>query len=451
MNRNGSLRLNALKSFLKRRRPAGQGRWTAVSLFSGAGLSDMGYEFAGFRFLTQVEADPKRAPIGEDNFPGSRWLAKDIRSVREEVVRTYRQSTDRPLDLLVATPPCQGMSSSNPSRGRRQTAQAKLLEEKNRLVLEVLPVARELKPRLIVAENVRQVLTLHVTYQGREGKVIDLLEEALPEYVIFNGVVDMADYGIPQIRRRAIIVAVRRDQPWLDRLKSEGLLPWPRPTHSECPSNGDRPWITLGQWFESMEYETLDASDPKLAKGRHPLHFVPNYGPDRYLLVRDIPAHSGRSAYESDTCPTCSFRPVPEGLVTCPPCGSLMRNRPYTLENGDRRLIKGFDSSYRRMDPDRPANTITTNSSHIGSDFKIHPWENRVLSILECADLQTVPRFYDWSRALDERRSYLIRNVIGEALPPYFTYLHGRVLRSLLSAERFPSSRLAKAGRRHGR
>jgi DNA (cytosine-5)-methyltransferase 1 len=85
------------------------------------------------------------------------------------------------------------------------------------------------------------------------------------------------------------------------------------------------------------------------------------------------------------------------------------------------------------MSATRPAPTITTNTSHIGSDFKIHPWENRVLSTLECADIQTVPRFYDWSPALDRGQNYLIRNVIGEAFPTYFTYLHGLLLKELLN------------------
>ena len=110
-----------------------------------------------------------------------------------------------------------------------------------------------------------------------------------------------------------------------------------------------------------------------------------------------------------------------------------MRNRPYVERNGHPSLIRGFYSSYRRMNPSRPAYTITTNSSHVGSDFKIHPWENRVLSILECADLQTVPRFYDWTRARENGTTYLIRNLVGEAFPTYFTYLHGRVLSQILS------------------
>ena len=111
-----------------------------------------------------------------------------------------------------------------------------------------------------------------------------------------------------------------------------------------------------------------------------------------------------------------------------------MRNRPYVERNGQPALINGFNSSYRRMRPERPAYTITTNSSHIGSDFKVHPWENRVLSILECADLQTIPRFYDWTRAKENRTLYLIRNLVGEAFPTYFTYLHGQVLRNFLAS-----------------
>ena len=118
---------------------------------------------------------------------------------------------------------------------------------------------------------------------------------------------------------------------------------------------------------------------------------------------------------------------------SAPSCHTAMKNRPIVIGKKGPRLIKGFKSSYRRMRSDEPASTVTTNSSHVGSDNKIHPWENRVLSILECADLQTVPRCFDWSSAIDSRRLYLIRNVIGEAFPSYFTYLHGRILSGSLS------------------
>ena len=407
---------------------------TAVSLFSGGGLSDLGYELAGFRFCVQVEADQRRAEIGADNFPNSTWITGDVRTSGGEIVNAYCSAASRRLDLLVATPPCQGMSSSNPSRGKRQTPKARALEDKNRLMLGLIPIALVLKPRVIVAENVRQILTLDVEYGGAKGKVIDVLRNSLRDYHVFTGVVNMADYGIPQVRKRALVVAVHKQEPWLEKMSSLDYLPWPYPTHTEQPTGEAQPWLSIRKWLEAMKYPPLDASCKDKAHGEHPLHYVPAYGDDRYQQVSQIPPYSGRSAYQNDTCPSCERDSVETGVILCPSCHEIMRNRPYAEKDGQPYLIKGFQSSYRRMNPDRPAYTITTNSSHVGSDFKIHPWENRVLSILECADLQTVPRFYDWTRAQNNRTLYLIRNLIGEALPTYFTYLHGQTLARILSA-----------------
>ena len=383
-----------VQDFIMQERPVPSGRRTAVSLFSGAGLSDLGYEKAGFQFLIQVELDQRRAAIGADNFPTSKWIAGDVRSSIDEIEKAYRSATSQRLDLLVATPPCQGMSSSNPSRGKRQTPQAKALEEKNRLILEVIPLALRLRPRIIVAENVRQVLTLDVSCDEAEGTVTDVLRNCLREYNVFAGSVNVADYGVPQVRRRALVVAVHKDEKWLRQEPDPDYPAWPPPSHAEKPHDGMQRWVSVQQWLEALQYEPLDARSKDSARGAHPLHFVPAYGPDRYQQVSQIRAYSGRSAYENDACPSCDLRDVERGLATCPSCGNIMRNRPYVERNGQPSLIRGFRSSYRRMSPGRPAYTITTNSSHVGSDFKIHPWENRVLSILECADLQTVPRFY---------------------------------------------------------
>lgn len=422
-----------VRDFILQNRPTDAPHRTAVSLFSGGGLSDLGYEMAGFRFVVQVESDQRRTAIGAKNFPTSQWLTCDVRDSANEIAASYRQKTSTRLDLLVATPPCQGMSSSNPSRGKRQTPQAKALEEKNRLLLEVIPVAHQLKPRVIVIENVRQVLTLEVECNGEKVTAVDLLRGGLPEYEVFPSIVNVADYGVPQVRKRALVVAIHRDEACLDEILSRKRLPVPRPTHAEQSPNGRQPWTSIQKWLETMGYESLDAGSKETAHGTHPLHFVPAYGPDRYRQISEIPAYSGCSAYDNDKCPSCGRQEVAVDLVVCPSCGGVMYNRPYVERDGQPSLIKGFKSSYRRMSPGRPAYTITTNSSHIGSDFKIHPWENRVLSVLECADLQTVPRFYDWTRATEERTVYLVRNLIGEAFPPYFTYLHGQVLDELLS------------------
>lgn len=186
------------------------------------------------------------------------------------------------------------------------------------------------------------------------------------------------------------------------------------------------------QWCEARRYPALDASNEQSATSKDPLHNVPYYPAERYRLIADIPKHSGKSAYDNCTCPNCDRAVGPKDRAKCSHCGGVLWNRPIVRGRGRPRLIRGFLSSYRRMRSDRPAATITTNSSHVGSDWKIHPYENRVLSARECADLQTVPRWYSWKVALKGRQKYLVRNLIGEALPPYFTYLHGHALASLL-------------------
>jgi len=336
------------------------------------------------------------------------------------------------------------MSSSNPGRGRISNPTES--DSRNTLLLETIPTVRALRPRIVVAENVAPLLNRIVEWKGERKTVVRAFADGLRGYHLFGGVVEMADYGIPQMRKRAILVAIRDDEPVLPRLIKAELLPWPRPSHARQATEERKRWITIQEWFESMGYPFLDArtkpSDENLF-----LHFVPEYsrGDRRYDLVAGIPPYSGKNAYANSTCPSCRRDGIPDDFAYCPHCHAVLINRPIVEENGSWRLIKGFQSSYRRAAPNQPAPTITTNTNHLGSDNKIHPWENRLLSVLECADLQTVPRFYDWTWAQETSHRDLMRNVIGEALPPYFTYLHGRVLIEMLGGK-LPASKLSRAG-----
>jgi DNA (cytosine-5)-methyltransferase 1 len=438
--------LESLQNFLLR---ANRRAWLdapCISVFSGAGLSDLGYELAGFSFKVQCESDPHRAELGKRNFPHSKWIVGDVQGVSEELMTGYRQQAgNEPLAIMSVTPPCQGMSSSNPGRGK--IASPEQSDYRNTLLLDSLSIVGGLEPRIIVAENVAPLLNRVITWQGKTETIAKAFVDGLPDYRAYAGVVEMADYGIPQMRKRSIIVAIHKDEPILARLDAKKLLPWPRPTHAQNPAFGRAPWLTFEEWLEKLDYPVLDArtraADPTLL-----LHNVPAYpiADRRYEMIADIPPRSGRNAYSNSTCPWCRQNSIPSDTAYCPHCGGFLTNRPIVQgEDLQWRLIKGFESSYRRAGRNRPAPTVTTNSSHLGSDNKIHPWENRVMSTLECADLQTVPRFYDWSWALSTRHNYVIRNAIGEALPPYFTYLHGKVLSKMLDGS-LPESRLSRAG-----
>ena len=438
--------MRRLERFISARNRRGGPGLSALSLYSGAGLSDLGYELAGFRFKVQCELDDDRAELGERNFPHSKWIVGNVQDKLESIVRAYRRlASGQRLSLLSITPPCQGMSSSNPGRGKMH--EPKESDVRNTLLLEALPIVQRLKPRIVVAENVAPLLNRKITWHRRTLTVVQAFAEGLEGYHLRVGVVEMADYGIPQMRKRLILIALHEDEPVVERLGTQELLPWPRPTHADTPVAGQKPWITIRQWLTRMGYPELDSrthpADPDL-----PLHFVPEYAEDdhRYDLVSSIRRNSGRNAYANSRCPICRRNGIREKTAYCPHCDEVLFNRPVVQEDdGTWRLIKGFGSSYRRAHPARPAPTVTTNSSHVGSDNKIHPWEHRVMSVLECADLQTVPRFFDWTWALETRHNYVIRNVVGEALPPYFTYLHGKVLRDLLAGV-VPRTKLSRIG-----
>jgi DNA (cytosine-5)-methyltransferase 1 len=421
---------------LKTKRPGAKKGLPAISLFSGAGLSDLGYQEAGFKIDVQLELDARRSKVCRDNFPHSSCITGDIRTKANDVIKAYRKSTKTRLALLSITPPCQGMSSSNPERGKASEAVSS--DTRNTLLLEAVPIIRALKPRLIVIENVPLLMNRVVKYNGKEDNLFTIFQNLIGStYAIFSHVVQMADYGVPQDRKRAVVVAIHKNEMSLKFFEQNQILPIPKGTHAKQSTNGYLPWITSKQWFEQMQYPMLDAISKEKSKDDNDiLHFVPYYSGDRYLMVKDIPKNSGKSAYSNSYCHFCKSRNIPARRIKCPKCKMILTNRPYVKKDGRYRLIKGFKTSYRRMHPNRPAATITTSSSHIGSNYKIHPWENRVLSARECADIQTIPRYYIWSKLFDDDQKYLTRVVIGEALPPWFTYQHGKLLRSILENEK---------------
>jgi len=136
-------------------------------------------------------------------------------------------------------------------------------------------------------------------------------------------------------------------------------------------------------------------------------------------------------------CHSCGRVEVGENDAVCPQCGDPLLRPVVKKKRGGYRLITGFrTSTYTRMKSDAPAAAITTASGHIGSNNTIHPFENRLFSTLECALLQTLPKRFKWGTALKRWGHTNIRDMIGEAVPPLFTKLHGKVLRGLLEGKR---------------
>lgn len=414
------------------RRPTGSGL-RAVSLFSNCGAGDTGYAAAGFGFEVMAELDPRRLEVALLNHPGAEGVAGDLRTTWRKVVRAYRRRAggEAPA-LLAACPPCQGMSSAQSQRGSSVDPDAGSRDERNLLVVVIANVARALKPRAIVVENVEAFLTRHVRHPetGRAVSAAALLIERLEkEYAVFPFLADLADFGVPQTRKRAFLTFVRRGEAGLAALESEHRAPYPRPTHSDL---GERRRLTLAAALAEVPTPKLDPRS-KVTAGAG-LSSVPVWSSHRYAMVAAIPAGSAGSAWENDACGSCGPVSVGRDDAACPSCGAALLRPVVANARGRLRLIRGFRAtSYRRMDGRAPAPTITTASGHLGSDTTIHPTENRLLTPAECARLQTFPETFQWGNAVEQWGTTNVRAMIGEAVPPLFTRLHGLALRGVLT------------------
>jgi DNA (cytosine-5)-methyltransferase 1 len=330
------------------------------------------------------------------------------------------------------------MSSARSGKGSHDDADAGSKDERNLLVTIVAKVALKLMPSLVVVENVPAFLTRKVHHPKDKNPVSAanyLITSLAKDYVAFPMLADLCDFGVPQSRNRAFLTFVRRDLLGLKELMRLNRVPFPRATHAVDVGTG-RP-ITLAEALKSFALPSLDASTKETAAAEEyaGFHSVPVWDERTYAMVAAIPSGTGLSAWENNVCRCCGPVEVQPSTVLCPKC-SIPLLRPIVREkNGSYRLIKGFKSSYRRMYSNRPAATVTTASGHIGSDYTIHPTQNRLLSPLECSLLQTFPRSFKWGDALKRLGHTNVREMIGEAVPPAFTRLHGAVLFGILKRE----------------
>src|SRR6266850_1908935 len=188
---------------LKRDRPRriGSRRLMAIDLFSGCGGLTLGLKLAGFRVAAAVEMSKLAVETYRENHPEVLVWQKDIRSVRASEIMCQISLKPGELDLLAGCPPCQGFSSLRTLNGGRR-----VLDPRNDLILQFLRFVRVLKPKAVMMENVPGLIRTR-----RFRHLADRLRRM--GYAYNCGVLDAADYGVPQRRRRMILLASRKAAP----------------------------------------------------------------------------------------------------------------------------------------------------------------------------------------------------------------------------------------------
>ena len=406
---------------------------TALSLFTSGGLGDLAIRRAGFEILVSNEKLEERHALFAFNFPATCAISGDLWELTDRVEsETRRRLAGRDLHLLYATPPCQGMSKNG--RGKLLSAvragRKPPLDERNRLIIPTMEMACRLRPETLLLENVPEMAdTMILDEDGEPTSILEYVEARLgSEYVGRAEVVEFADYGVPQCRQRLISVYSRNPHV-ADWLATCGTL-MPAPTHAAQAGDGRARWVTVRDTIADLP--PLDARTPAAACSDIPFHRVPLLDELKYWWVDNTPPE--RSAFDNQ-CSACGFaqnqthrsgrdsaginRASRETPLYCQRCGEMLP-RPSVERDGKRELMRGYTSAYKRMSYDKPASALTRNLSYACSDNKLHPEQNRVLSLWEAFQIHSLDRYdYAWQRADGKRVSdKTIREVIGESIPP---------------------------------
>lgn len=357
----------------------------ALSFFSGAMGLDLGLEQAGISPVLACEFDKACRATIQDNKPNIALLgdinAYDAAQVREAAGLGKKQE----IDLIAGGPPCQAFSSAGLRRGFE--------DARGNVFLKYINLALELRPRFLVIENVRGLLSAPLKHRPHEhrGKdfpplaeaeqpggalrhVIDVLEDS--GYGVSFNLYNAANFGAPQIRERIILVSSR-----------DGTqIPFLTPTHDQYGKHGLLPWRTFREAIAGLDETHQD--------------FVrfPEKRLVYYRMLKD---------------------------------GQNWRNLPESLQH--KALGKSFEAGggktgfLRRLAWDKPAPTLVTHPAMPATDL-CHPELDRPLSVQEYARVQQFPDHWRFAGStLDKYRQ------IGNAVPVSLGAAVGRLITSRLA------------------
>lgn len=346
---------------------------TAIDLFAGAGGATQGLRDAGFDVVAAAENDPKAAASYEANHPDV-LLAGDVRLIEPWRLRRYLGLRLGDLDLLKACPPCQGFSS---------LARGEVDADRNDLVLDVYRFVRTFMPKAVLLENVPGLAR-----DDRLPALLGLLDAA--GYTHRQYKIDAREFGVPQRRRRLIVVAVRLD---IAPAPPDDLL-------AALPEHFDVAPRTAGDALEELA--------AALAPG-DPLDRHRQSSPRVRARIAAVPVGGTRFDLPEEHRLACHER----------------------MTRGGRPVKGQATASYGRVQTDRPAPTMTTRCTTPACGAFVHPTEDRGLTLREAAAFQTFPPGYTFLGGYDS-----VERQIGNAVPVRMAHALGlTVIRVLESDE----------------
>jgi DNA (cytosine-5)-methyltransferase 1 len=357
-----------------------QTTYNVLDLFCGCGGISKGFEMAGYNIIGGIDFNKDATLTFAKNFKKAEVICGDITEISDDVVTEKFQS----VDIIVGGPPCQGFSSAN-------RWQKEIDDPRNKLFFQYLRFVRILRPKALLIENVRGLLTRDNGYAKEQ--IIKLLTE-LGYFVSFT-IEDASEYGVPQQRKRAVIVGIRSDynsKPF-DFSSIEKL---PKVTVDEALSN-------LYHLDKMPEKEIWE--EPKA------LTTFQQEIQDGMSILYD---HEIKYPAE-----------IVQKRISYVPQGGNWKDVPEELWPSNRQ--NRHSSAYKRLHQNKPSCTIDTGNAH--SNY-FHPLYNRIPSIRESARLQSFPDSFIFVGSRGSKYKQ-----VGNAVPPFLARAIAKALKKHLENE----------------
>jgi len=369
-------------------------RYDAIDLFSGCGGVSCGLTQAGFKVKAAVEIEKSAIDIYSAYPPLAKVnvLHKDICTLSGEEILAAAHIDRNDIYLLAGCPPCQNFSRQNPNNKK------KTIKERKKLLFEFLRIIEELQPPFILMENVPGIKDSY------NQKILNGFLNRLKRcYIVVEDILNAADYGVPQLRKRFVLHAVRKD---IHReLTQEGFkIALPAPTHAKKPQGNLLPWKTVRDAIGDLP--VLNAgemySDPK--KKIHN-HKCANLKAGTINRMQAIRANGGSRAGLPD-----------DMVLEC-----------HKKKNEKGQIFSGHGDVYGIMDPDKPSPTMTGGCLFYSKGRYGHYSQDRAISIREAARLQTFPDDFIFGNSLTDAALQ-----IGNAVPIDLVKASGKVLKEAM-------------------
>ena len=333
-----------------------------LDLFCGCGGISLGFELAGYKIIGGIDNDSDSVKTFQKNFPKSKAICEDLLDYNG--FKILEDFGNKKIDVIVGGPPCQGFSSANRWQKENQ-------DPRNKLFFEYLRFVELLKPKAVVIENVRGILTRDKGYA--KDRIEKLLEDL--GYAVNCEVLNASDYGVPQNRLRAFFVAIRKD--YKETFDFGKLNKKPKVTVKEA----------IGELYD------LD-KNPK-----HVLETKPRNKYLKYLRKENQAIYNHEIKYPAQ---------LTQDRISYVPQGGNWADIPTELFPNNR--TNRHSSAFKRLDEQACSVTIDTGNAH--SNY-FHPLFNRIPTVREAARIQS---FKD-SFILEGSRTSQYRQ-IGNAVPP---------------------------------